>query len=120
VSADAPQCVAVAHDVPVGPSPFSTHRSSPSELKEQIEAERTHTPFLVYRDSSDAQQIVALDASAGRLRVGRDSMCEQSSQLKGVPLSLGSAAGPIAGGQDATGTAWMTSGTEVLELQPTG
>jgi len=45
---------------------------------------------------------------------------EQSSQLKGVPLSLGSAAGPIAGGQDATGTAWMTSGTEVRELQPTG
>lgn len=56
--------------------PFSPHSSTPRELKEQIAAERAQTPFLVFRDADDAQQILTLEASAGRLRVGRDPMCD--------------------------------------------
>lgn len=56
--------------------PFARHSSSPSELKEQIAAERGQSPFLVYRDSEDEQQILTLPASSDRLRVGRDPMCE--------------------------------------------
>jgi len=56
--------------------PFSPHSSSPHELKQQIEAERAQTPFLVYRDENDEQQILTLHPSAGRLRVGRDPMCD--------------------------------------------
>ena len=60
----------------MAPDPFSPHSSSPRELKEQIAAERAQTPFLVYRDAEDAQQILTLESSSGRLRVGRDPMCD--------------------------------------------
>lgn len=58
------------------PDPFSAHSSTPGELKEQIAAERAQMPFVVYRDADDQQQIHTLDPSSGRLRVGRDPMCE--------------------------------------------
>lgn len=58
------------------PDPFSAHGSTPGELTEQIAAERARRPFLVYRDANDRQQILTLDRPSGRLRVGRDSMCE--------------------------------------------
>jgi pSer/pThr/pTyr-binding forkhead associated (FHA) protein len=58
------------------PDPSASHRTTPSELKEQIAAERAQTPFLIYRDADDRQQILVLTPSAGRLRVGRDPMCE--------------------------------------------
>lgn len=58
--------------------PFAPHSSSPSELKEQIAAERERLPFLVYRDAEDRQQILALGSgpTGVRVRVGRDPMCE--------------------------------------------
>jgi pSer/pThr/pTyr-binding forkhead associated (FHA) protein len=57
--------------------PLSPHQASPAELKAQIEAERAGAPFLVYRDRGDEQRIVVLDhAAGGRIRVGRDPMCE--------------------------------------------
>ena len=43
--------------------------TSAGELKTQIEAEREGRPFVVYRDGSDIQQIVAVDQ--GELWVGR-------------------------------------------------
>lgn len=56
--------------------PFASHSSTPAELRERIAAERGRLPFLVYRDARDEQRILVLDASGGRLRVGRDPMCE--------------------------------------------
>jgi pSer/pThr/pTyr-binding forkhead associated (FHA) protein len=66
----------VSHNVQMPSGPFSPHSSTPRELKEQIAAERAQLPFLVYRDADDQQQILTLEPSAGRLRVGRDPMCE--------------------------------------------
>lgn len=66
----------VSQNVRMPSSPFAPHRSSPHELKEQIAAERERVPFLVYRDDEDRQRILQLEPTAGRLRVGRDPMCE--------------------------------------------
>jgi hypothetical protein len=52
-------------------SPVAIHASSPSELKERIEAERRGTPFLVYRDGGGNQCVVDLAASPPRLTIGR-------------------------------------------------
>jgi pSer/pThr/pTyr-binding forkhead associated (FHA) protein len=53
-------------------SPIAPHGSSPRELQERIEAERTGSPFIVCRDSEGRQQIVELQAGDGkRLTVGR-------------------------------------------------
>jgi pSer/pThr/pTyr-binding forkhead associated (FHA) protein len=56
--------------------PFSPHQASPSELKARIDAERRREPFLVFRAADDEQRIFALEGNGGRLRVGRDPMCE--------------------------------------------
>ena len=45
--------------------------ASPSELKEQLEAQRRGIPFLVYRDGEGAQRIVRLAVASRRLTVGR-------------------------------------------------
>jgi pSer/pThr/pTyr-binding forkhead associated (FHA) protein len=50
------------------------HRSSPAELKAQLEAERAGEPFLLYREPERGQAIVALDD--GRLTVGRGEGCD--------------------------------------------
>jgi len=47
------------------------HRQSAPELKAQIEAERAGRPFLVYRGGDGAQAIVAIEAGASELWVGR-------------------------------------------------
>src|SRR3954470_3652769 len=47
------------------------HHHSPSELKEQIEAERRGLPFVVYRDGAGEQVILEL-AEASRLTIGRN------------------------------------------------
>ena len=44
---------------------------SAPELKAQIEAERAGRPFLVFRDGGDEQRIVAIEAGAAELWVGR-------------------------------------------------
>jgi len=44
----------------VGPgwkSPWAVHTSSPLQLKERLEAERTGLPHVIYRDGSDAQVV---------------------------------------------------------------
>lgn len=56
--------------------PFSPHQASPRELKARIDAERSRRPFLVSRGPDDGQRIFALEGNGGRLRVGRDPMCE--------------------------------------------
>ena len=52
-------------------SPTAAHTSSPSELRERIDAERRGAPFLVYRDDAHNQHIFELNPAAGRLTVGR-------------------------------------------------
>jgi pSer/pThr/pTyr-binding forkhead associated (FHA) protein len=46
------------------------HASTPSELKERLEAERRGTPFLLFRDDAGRQRIVELEGG-GPLTVGR-------------------------------------------------
>jgi FHA domain/Bacterial regulatory proteins, luxR family len=53
-------------------SPFAPHSSSPTELKERIEAERLGMCFLLYRDAGGGQHIHTLEDTATRkIRVGR-------------------------------------------------
>lgn len=50
--------------------------ASAPELKAQIEAERAGQPFLVYRDGGDEQRIVAIEAGATELWVGRSESAD--------------------------------------------
>jgi pSer/pThr/pTyr-binding forkhead associated (FHA) protein len=50
------------------------HRSSPAELKAQLEAERAGEPFLLYREPERGQAIVPLQS--GALTVGRGEGCD--------------------------------------------
>ncbi len=45
--------------------------ASPSELKEQLEAQRRGIPFLVYRDGEGGQRILPLAVASRRLTLGR-------------------------------------------------
>lgn len=50
--------------------PFGPHEFNPSELVEQLEADRRADPYLLYRDGTSAQRILSL-AGRARLTVGR-------------------------------------------------
>jgi pSer/pThr/pTyr-binding forkhead associated (FHA) protein len=52
------------------------HRRTPVELKAVIEAQRTGSPFLEYRDGDDTLQLVALTPELERLSIGRLPTCE--------------------------------------------
>lgn len=52
-------------------SPLELHSATPRELQARIAAERRGAPFLVFRDGSGAQAIVALDELGDRLTIGR-------------------------------------------------
>jgi pSer/pThr/pTyr-binding forkhead associated (FHA) protein len=56
-------------------SPLGPHAASPRELKARIEADRLGSPYLVYRDDAGEQQIVALDAAAAGVTIGRTPDC---------------------------------------------
>jgi hypothetical protein len=49
----------------------SLRAASPSELKEQLDAERRGVPFLVYRDGDGRRRIVLLAGGVERLTIGR-------------------------------------------------
>lgn len=51
-------------------SPIAPHASSPTELRERIEAERRGAPFMIYRDADNRQRLFDLGHSE-RLSVGR-------------------------------------------------
>jgi hypothetical protein len=51
------------------------HRSSPSELKARIEAERAGAAFLIYRDDTATQRIAALRAGPPAMTLGRAPSC---------------------------------------------
>ena len=53
-------------------SPIAPHASSPTELRERIEAERRGVPFLIYRGAEGNQQLFEL-RDTDRLTVGRGS-----------------------------------------------
>ena len=52
------------------------HRRTPAELKAVIEAQRTGSAFLEYRDGDDALRIVPLESGQDRLSIGRLPACE--------------------------------------------
>jgi pSer/pThr/pTyr-binding forkhead associated (FHA) protein len=52
------------------------HRRTPAELKAVIEASRTGTAFLEYRDGDDQLRIVPLGLGQDRLSIGRLPACE--------------------------------------------
>jgi pSer/pThr/pTyr-binding forkhead associated (FHA) protein len=47
------------------------HAATPAELKQRLEAERSGTPFLLYRDESGRQLIFELDRAAQHVTIGR-------------------------------------------------
>lgn len=51
-------------------SPLAPHASTPTELRDRIEAERRGTPFIIYRDAENQQQLFALQ-DVKRLSLGR-------------------------------------------------
>jgi pSer/pThr/pTyr-binding forkhead associated (FHA) protein len=55
----------------MGGSPIGRHVSTPAELKERIEAERTGAPMIIYRDGGDHQRIVELAEPVTRITIGR-------------------------------------------------
>jgi pSer/pThr/pTyr-binding forkhead associated (FHA) protein len=60
--------------------PLSTdpRHATATELQDRLAAERAGAPFLVYRDATARQRIVALDLDAHALTVGRDPGSELS------------------------------------------
>jgi predicted component of type VI protein secretion system len=52
-------------------SPTAPHTAAPAELLERVSAERSGTPFLLFRDGRGRQRIVPLPATPTRLAVGR-------------------------------------------------
>ena len=54
----------------MGQSPLHPHVATPEEIQRRIEAERTGTPFLLYRDGEDRQLIVDLHGRE-RVTIGR-------------------------------------------------
>jgi pSer/pThr/pTyr-binding forkhead associated (FHA) protein len=52
--------------------PDDPHVSSPAELSERLEADRSGLPYLLYRDA-DGQRIVVLPEAEDRVSVGRDT-----------------------------------------------
>jgi len=58
------------------PEALGLHRHTPAELKAVIEAQRTGTAFLEYRDGDDALRIVPLGPEQHRLSIGRLAACE--------------------------------------------
>ncbi|HEX3874262.1 MAG TPA: FHA domain-containing protein [Solirubrobacteraceae bacterium] len=54
----------------------STPVQSVADLQARLQAERSATPFLVFRDQHGRQQIVRLDAESGELAIGRDTKAD--------------------------------------------
>jgi pSer/pThr/pTyr-binding forkhead associated (FHA) protein len=55
----------------VARTPLDRHGSSPAELKERLELERSGVAFLVYRDDLERQRILPLSSDRSRVTVGR-------------------------------------------------
>ena len=52
-------------------SPLGPHSASPVELKARLEAARSGSPFLIWRDGDDLQQILELEPERGQVTIGR-------------------------------------------------
>lgn len=52
-------------------SPLAPHSSSPTDLKQRLEAERRGTPFLLYRDAGGNQHILVLEDAGDEVTIGR-------------------------------------------------
>ncbi|HEY1277504.1 MAG TPA: FHA domain-containing protein [Thermoleophilaceae bacterium] len=52
-------------------SPVDRHAASPAELKERLEAERSGSAFVLYRDGEGRQQLLPLEDGSRALTIGR-------------------------------------------------
>lgn len=52
-------------------SPLDPHVATPQDLRNRIAAERTGSPFLIYRTLADEQAILDLGAAGERITIGR-------------------------------------------------
>ena len=57
-------------------SPIDPDGVSPVELQERIRANRRAEPYLLFRDASGGQQILALDERGAQLTIGRAPGCD--------------------------------------------
>jgi pSer/pThr/pTyr-binding forkhead associated (FHA) protein len=83
----------------VGRSPLDSHVATPAEIRERIQAERSGTPFLVYRDADDRQQIVDL-RERERVTIGRRRSCD-------VPLSWDDSVSRLHAHLERVGGDWL-------------
>jgi DNA-binding CsgD family transcriptional regulator len=60
----------------VSVSPIDPNGASPAELQERLHADRRGEPYLLFRDATGAQRIVALDDQRPQLTIGRVSGCD--------------------------------------------
>jgi hypothetical protein len=56
-------------------SPFPLHSSTPAELKQRLEAERSGEPHLVYRDGERRQLVYRLPHDGAAIAIGRRDEC---------------------------------------------
>jgi pSer/pThr/pTyr-binding forkhead associated (FHA) protein len=77
--------------------PAHLHSATPAELIARNQAERRGTPFLVYRDDADRQQLVDLNALPRRLAIGRRPDCEIAVEWDGEASRIHAELEEIAG-----------------------
>jgi hypothetical protein len=77
----------------VADSPLAPHSSSPAELKERLQAERSGLSYLVFRDEAGKQRIAPIGGGeAMRLSIGRSASADLSvgwdPQVSGIHAEL--------------------------------
>ena len=81
-------------------SPIAPHRATPVELRERLEAERRGAPFLVLRDGTGAQRIVALAGGSRWLSLGRSPDCD-------VPIEWDAEVSRLHAELECVGSMWL-------------
>jgi hypothetical protein len=82
--------------------PLARHASTPSELKQRMDAERRGLPFLLYRDGDGAQQIYELGEELDRMTIGRGAANE-------VALEWDAAVSRLHAGLERLGGEWTVT-----------
>jgi FHA domain len=112
-------------------SPIAPHASTPAELKERIEAERSGDPYLVYRDSERHQKLRRLTTDEPRVTIGRNPKSDialdwdrEVSRLHAIVELVGgewtivdnglSSNGSFVNGDRLTGTHRLEDGDQIL------
>jgi pSer/pThr/pTyr-binding forkhead associated (FHA) protein/DNA-binding CsgD family transcriptional regulator len=100
--------------------PFTPHRSTPAELQERIAAERTGTPFLLYRDDAGSQQIVMLGEECERVTVGRHADNDLPLPWDAMVSRVHAVLEPVAGSWTVADDGLSRNGTWIGQDRVTG